>query len=199
MSSAPSFHLFVCSLAACCRAHLRSDPVVVARSRSSPARRSTSTRSCERLATAETPYLFGIFPRVLEYETYDPTVLARDLERIERAYRARGYYEAKVTAARVVHVDEHHVRVEIRVHEGEPVKVRRRRYARPGLVPLESFDRHATRRTRAIRAQARRHLRRGALRSGQARCRRALRAQGFAFAKVEGPSQRSTSPSTPST
>jgi outer membrane protein insertion porin family/translocation and assembly module TamA len=79
----------------------------------------------EQLATAETPLLFGVFHRVLEYSTYDPAVLAKDLERIERWCRARGYYEAKVTAARVVHTSEHHVEVHVDVTLGDPVLVRR--------------------------------------------------------------------------
>src|SRR5262245_34951368 len=74
----------------------------------------------EGIATQETPLLFGVFPRVLEYSLYDPGVLAKDLERIERYLRARGYYEAKVSAARVVRLDEHYVRVELDVHLGEP-------------------------------------------------------------------------------
>ena len=58
------------------------------------------------------------------YDDYDPSVLSRDLERVERYYRARGYYEAKVTAARVLSVDERHVRIEIRVDPGKQVLVR---------------------------------------------------------------------------
>ena len=78
-----------------------------------------------QLATTETSLLFGIFPRVLEYSTYDPAVLAKDTERIERWCRARGYYEAKGYAARVVHLDAHHVRVELAVELGDTVHVRR--------------------------------------------------------------------------
>jgi outer membrane protein assembly factor BamA len=89
------------------------------------------------LATAETPLLFGVIPRVLEYSTYDPAVLAEDLKRIERWFRARGYYEAKVRAARVVRVDEHHVRVEIEVHPGALVMVRRVDPAGIALLPVE--------------------------------------------------------------
>ncbi|MET0795358.1 MAG: BamA/TamA family outer membrane protein [Polyangiaceae bacterium] len=57
-------------------------------------------------------------------EEYDPSVLSRDLERVERYYRARGYYEAKVTAARVLGRDPTHVGIEIRVDPGEQVLVR---------------------------------------------------------------------------
>lgn len=57
------------------------------------------------------------------YDEYDPNVLSRDLERVERYYRARGYYEAKVSAARVLGLDKTHVSVEIRVVPGPPVLV----------------------------------------------------------------------------
>ncbi|HEY6560671.1 MAG TPA: POTRA domain-containing protein [Polyangiaceae bacterium] len=81
----------------------------------------------EGLATVESSRFLGIFDGVFfDYEVFDETVLARDLERIERYYRARGYYEAKVTAARVVRDDpddpeDHGVKVQIRVREGSPV------------------------------------------------------------------------------
>jgi len=56
-------------------------------------------------------------------EEYDRNVLSRDLTRVERYYRARGYYEAKVTASRVLEADATHVRIEIRVDPGKPVVV----------------------------------------------------------------------------
>ncbi|MGC4092316.1 MAG: BamA/TamA family outer membrane protein [Polyangiaceae bacterium] len=87
----------------------------------------------EGLATSDTPLLFGIFPRILEYSTFDANVLARDLERIERYLRARGYYEGKVVAARVLRTGAHSVRVEIEVQEGRPVRVER---IDPGLSTL---------------------------------------------------------------
>jgi len=58
-------------------------------------------------------------------DEYDPSLLSRDLERVERYYRARGYYEAKVTAARVLDLDGRRVKIEIRVVPGVPVTVRR--------------------------------------------------------------------------
>lgn len=88
------------------------------------------------IATAESPLLFGLFAGVLEYSTYDPNVLQRDLLRIERYLRARGHYEAKVIAARVVRLENGHVRVELSVHEGPVVRVSR---IDPGLgsVPFD--------------------------------------------------------------
>ena len=92
------------------------------------------------LATARSPRVLGIASLVYDYEVYDETLLARDLERVERYYRARGYYEAKVTAARVVQIQAHHgpprVRVEIHVEEGRPVLVRS--WSTPGIERLPS-------------------------------------------------------------
>lgn len=69
-------------------------------------------------------------------DEYDPTLLSRDLERVERYYRARGYYEAKVSAARVLDLDGRHVKIEIRVAPGVPVTVRR--IDIPGVASLPS-------------------------------------------------------------
>ncbi len=59
----------------------------------------------------------------MEYSVFDETTLEKDLERIERFYRARGYYDARVRAARVVRTGERSVRVQIVLEEGELVRV----------------------------------------------------------------------------
>lgn len=84
------------------------------------------------LSTTQTERLLGI-EGVFEYRTYDPHVLGRDLLRIERYLRARGYYEAKVTVARVVHLGNNRVRIVIRVNQGLPVRIAR---LDPGLARL---------------------------------------------------------------
>jgi len=84
------------------------------------------------LATAESSFWAKLLAgHLVEYEEFDETVLARDLERIERYYQARGYYEAKVTATRVEPADEDFpkarmVRVFIQVREGDPVRIAER-------------------------------------------------------------------------
>ncbi|MBK9260173.1 MAG: BamA/TamA family outer membrane protein [Polyangiaceae bacterium] len=91
----------------------------------------------ERIATAESAHaLGGVLQNIpvvglsdlltVEYEYFDPFVLERDLARVERYLRARGFYEARVTAGRVVRrPSDGRVRVEISVSEGAPVKIRR--------------------------------------------------------------------------
>jgi outer membrane protein assembly factor BamA len=79
----------------------------------------------EHIASRETPKLLGLFPGVIyDYEVFNRFVLERDLQRIERFYRARGYYQAHARAAHVFRSGSS-VRVEIVVEEGEPVLLRR--------------------------------------------------------------------------
>lgn len=73
------------------------------------------------LATAAPRTLFWI---ERERDVYDSNLVARDLERIERYYRAQGYYDVKVVAARVEQVGEREVEIEVRVTPGPRVTVR---------------------------------------------------------------------------
>lgn len=79
----------------------------------------------DKIATAATPKFMGVFRGVVyDYNLYDRHVLAYDLARVERYYRARGYYEARARAGRVIRTSADRVRVEILVDEGQPVIVR---------------------------------------------------------------------------
>lgn len=77
----------------------------------------------DRLATRESSKFLGLFPGVaFEYETFDRHALQRDLARIERFLRARGYYDAHVQAARVV-ANGDRVRVQVEVEQGPATTV----------------------------------------------------------------------------
>jgi len=77
----------------------------------------------EKLATTATPKFLGLFRGVLyQYELFNRATLQRDLARVERFYHARGYYGARVSAGLVTRLDKSHVRVEIDVEEGQPVR-----------------------------------------------------------------------------
>ncbi len=79
----------------------------------------------ERIASRETPRLLGLFPGVIyDYEVFNRFVLERDLQRIERYYQSRGYYDARARAAHVFRSGAK-VRVEIVVEEGPPVRLGR--------------------------------------------------------------------------
>jgi outer membrane protein assembly factor BamA len=87
----------------------------------------------KKIATAQSPKFLGVFEGVVyEYELFDPFALQKDLERVERYYRARGFYQAHVRAGRVVYTSANHVRVHVVVEEGPPVLV--------GAVQLEGLQ-----------------------------------------------------------
>jgi outer membrane protein insertion porin family/translocation and assembly module TamA len=80
----------------------------------------------EHIATRETPRFLGVFQGVMfDYEVFDRYVLERDLQRVERYYRSRGYYRTHVRAGRVTLSGSRKVSVEILVEEGPPTRVGR--------------------------------------------------------------------------
>jgi outer membrane protein insertion porin family/translocation and assembly module TamA len=136
----------------------------------------------EKLATTPSPKFLGLWPGVVfDYELFDRHVLQRDLERVERFYRARGFYEAHARAGRVEQAGAH-VRVTIVVEEGPPVLVR--------SVELRGADALPAPLQEAMRAAAEPEVKEGALfdeeRFGDAEAavKRALTDRGYAFAKV---------------
>ncbi len=79
----------------------------------------------DRLATSPSQKFLGLVRGlVYDYEIFDRAALQRDLTRTEHFYRARGYYDVKVRAGRVIPTKDKHVRVEIVVEEGAPIRSR---------------------------------------------------------------------------
>ncbi|HEY5374259.1 MAG TPA: POTRA domain-containing protein, partial [Polyangiaceae bacterium] len=80
----------------------------------------------EKIATADSPKFLGFFQGVVyDWNVFDRFLLERDLQRIERYYRARGYYHARVRAGRVFFVSNNKVRVDIIIEEGEKMLIAR--------------------------------------------------------------------------
>jgi outer membrane protein assembly factor BamA len=80
----------------------------------------------DHIATRATPRFFGLFQGVMyDYEVFDRYVLERDLQRIERYYRSRGFYRCHVRAGRVFNSGRQKVSIEIVVEEGPPTLVGR--------------------------------------------------------------------------
>ncbi len=81
-----------------------------------------SSDVADKLATMPSPKFLGLFRGVVyDYELFSRATLQRDLARVERYYRARGYYDAHALAGLVTRPDPQHVRVDIYVDEGAPV------------------------------------------------------------------------------
>ncbi|HEX4337544.1 MAG TPA: POTRA domain-containing protein [Polyangiaceae bacterium] len=78
----------------------------------------------EKIATAPSPKFLMLFRGfIYDYEIFDRLTLQRDLARVERYYRARGFYEAHARAGRVLKKSDGHVHVEIVVEEGPPTVI----------------------------------------------------------------------------
>jgi outer membrane protein assembly factor BamA len=140
----------------------------------------------DKLATQKSSkFLFLFRGVVFEYELYDRYVLQRDLARVERFYRARGYYEAHARAGRVfgTDADHDHVRVEIVVEEGPPIVVHEVKIE--GIEDLPAAD------AAAARAAATGGLKKGepfdeeAFDATMLAIRRALTDRGYAYTKVK--------------
>lgn len=113
------------------------------------AHRLDEDETLSHLATAPSPKFLGLFRGlVYDYELLDRSTLERDLARLERFYRARGYYEAHARVARVERTSPDHVRVTLVVEEGAPVLVRAVRIDGVSRLPA------ALRETLAARARA---------------------------------------------
>ena len=138
----------------------------------------------DRLATAASPRFLGLFPGVVyDYEILDRSVLQRDLERVQRYYRARGYYEAQVRAGRIRYRSDAHVSVTIEVAEGKPVLVR--------AVEIDGLDGLPAPDARVARAALARSVKTGQpfeedpFARAEGDLKRALTDRGYAWAKVE--------------
>jgi outer membrane protein insertion porin family/translocation and assembly module TamA len=90
----------------------------------------------DKLATAPSPKFLYLFRGVVyDYEIFDANALQRDLARVERFYRARGYYQAHARAGRVHVREDGHVTVELVVEEGRPTLTKTLSVDGLGAVP----------------------------------------------------------------
>ena len=137
----------------------------------------------KKIATRKSPKFLGLFRGVVyDYEIFDLYVLQRDLARVERYYRARGFYKARARAGRVTYDDAKHVRVDIEVEEGPPAIVRRL-----DLFGLEGLDPELVARAREAaeqRVAVGERFEEAEFEEAEKAIRRALTDAGYAYARV---------------
>ncbi|HEY4014337.1 MAG TPA: BamA/TamA family outer membrane protein [Polyangiaceae bacterium] len=138
----------------------------------------------DRLSTTASPKLFGLFRGLaVDYSIYDASALQRDLARVERYYRGRGFFEAHARVGRVIHTSADHVRIEIVVEEGPPVV--------NGSIVIEGTEDLPVDIARAVHAGAEQALPKGerfgedAYAAAQVAVLRSLTDRGYAYAKGE--------------
>jgi outer membrane protein insertion porin family/translocation and assembly module TamA len=177
-----SFALALAALPACASLPPRRtaiDDVVVL-----GARRVDEDDVLERIATTPSPKFLGLFRGVVyEYEFFNRLTLQRDLARIERFYRARGFYDAHARAGRVIPNGAGHVLVEIVVDEGAPVRIRR--IELEGVEGMPPALRAAIDRVVLRTLVPKQRFDEDVFRDSESALRRALTDNGYAFATVE--------------
>jgi outer membrane protein insertion porin family/translocation and assembly module TamA len=138
----------------------------------------------DKLATTASPKFLGLLPGVVyDYSVLDPSALQRDLARVERYYRGRGFFEAHARTARVVAAGPNHVRVEIVVEEGPPSL--NRRIEIDGLEGLPSAIAGEVRQALTDAIPPGTRFDEEAYRNVQTALTRALTDRGYAYAKVD--------------
>ncbi|HEY3818654.1 MAG TPA: POTRA domain-containing protein [Polyangiaceae bacterium] len=132
---------------------------------------------------ASTKFLFLFQGIAYDYSIYDETVLQRDMARVERFYRSKGFLGAHARVARVLQVSNRHVRVEIVVDEG-PATLNRNLV----VVGLEGLPKAVA---DAVTAAAKGALVRGErfdekkFKDSEAAVKSALTDRGYAYATVD--------------
>jgi translocation and assembly module TamA len=77
----------------------------------------------EKIVTNESSWLPAWVPFFGKREWFDPITWQADLRRIERLYEANGFYQARVLEDVVTEVKPRHVKLLVRLREGEPARV----------------------------------------------------------------------------
>jgi outer membrane protein assembly factor BamA len=138
----------------------------------------------KRLATRETPRLLGIVQGVFfDYRLYNHYVLQMDIQRIERLYRSRGYYHARVRSVQVVFRKKNHVRIRIEIEEGPPTIVSQLRIRGLGHLPYD--ERRLIRKAIGRRIGVRRVFDQDEFKDAASAAIYELRSLGFAYAEIE--------------
>jgi outer membrane protein insertion porin family/translocation and assembly module TamA len=138
----------------------------------------------DKLATeASSKFLFLFQGIAYDYSVYDEAVLQRDMSRVERFYRSRGFLDAHARVARVYQVSGSHVRIEIVVDEGPPTLNRRLTMVGLDGLPKVVAD--------AITAAAHAAIVKGdrfdekKFKDSEAAIKKALTDRGYAYATVD--------------
>lgn len=138
----------------------------------------------DRIATAASPRFLFLFEGIAyDYSIFDESTLQRDMARVERFYRSKGFFDAHARVARVLQIGPKHVRVEVRVDEGRPTLNRTATVVGLDMLPSRVAD--------AVGHAARSALPRGrrfdenAFKDSETAVKKALTDRGFAFATVD--------------
>jgi outer membrane protein insertion porin family/translocation and assembly module TamA len=138
----------------------------------------------DKLATMPSPKFLGVLRGVVyDYELFSRSTLQRDLARVERFYRARGYYDAHAIAGLVTRPDPQHVKVDIYVEEGPPVLNQASKIEGTEQLPKDVAD--AVTKTAAGALPPNEPFDEDEFEKAENEIKRALTDRGYAYAKVK--------------
>lgn len=137
-----------------------------------------------KLATqASAKFLFLFQGVAYDYSVYDEAVLQRDMARLERAYRAKGFFDAHARVGSVRQISRKHVVVDIVVDEGTATVNRNVTVVGiEGLPPDVSRAAVLAARTTLARGE---HFDEGKFNDTKDAVKKALTDRGYAYASVE--------------
>jgi outer membrane protein assembly factor BamA len=137
------------------------------------------------LATQEsTKFLFLFQGVAFDYSVYDEAALQRDMSRVERFYRSKGFLDAHARVALVEQVKPDHVRIQIVVEEGPPTINRNVKVVGLEGLPKDVADRVVSTAETALERGQR--FEEKPFKDAQDAVKKALTDLGYAWAKVEG-------------
>lgn len=138
----------------------------------------------DKLVTQSSAKFLFLFQGVaFDYSIFDEATLQRDMARVERFYRSKGFLDAHARVAHVRQVKKNHVRVEIVVDEGKPVVNRNITLVGLGQMPKNVAD--------AAKAAVDEALPRGAhfdedqFKNSEGALKKAFTDLGYAYATVD--------------
>ncbi len=138
----------------------------------------------KKIVTRESPKFLGLFRGVVfDQEVFDSSLLQQDIERLERHYRARGFYSARVRAVRVFDAGEDKARVALVVDEGPPVLIRSIELR--GLEGLPKREQEELRKALSEQVTVGGRFEEADYLAGERKLRRWLNDRGFAWATAQ--------------
>jgi outer membrane protein assembly factor BamA len=129
---------------------------------------------------ASTKFLYLFQGVAYDYAIYDEAVLQRDMSRVERFYRSKGFFDARARVARLFQDSKRHVHVEILVDEGPPTMNRRIRIAGMEALPKPTVTAVLNAAALAVPPGAR--FDEDKLKASEAAVKKALTDLGYAYA-----------------
>lgn len=135
----------------------------------------------DKIATEPTSTFLGLRLPWTSRSLLDTHVLERDVRRVARYYRSRGFYDARVVSSEIV-PDDDEVDIQIAVQEGQPVLVRKLQVAGLGSLPVRLRSKVRAR----IQLDVGEPFDEGLYDGSKERVLRSLRNEGYARSGVAG-------------